>query len=211
MVKLTVYEGVSPILDQLALINREAALDALDYSGTKLRNAIRESFKAKVTDWEQYIVNGKRRWRKNTVSLGRRFNLVKVGPDSMESFIQSYLMESKLTEVVAGRFKAPSEVWAYRDGKKSHLIKGPDSVGKGSFALLQKLNYGDAREDGYQKYVQRKGNRMGNYPARNFVEEGRAIAMPSVIEGMTTRLENQIGKQLNEVSAKSVEMKRVSK
>jgi len=199
------------MLDQIALIHTESALDALDHAGTKLREAIRKSLReSQRSKWIVKVVDGKRRWIRGDKpgEFGGRFNFKKAGPEGMANMVNSFLMPRAMTLVVAGMNKSAS-VAQYRDGKVVGALRVGQVLG-GSYEILKKLNNGGSFDSQSMRY---KGTRMGidtkpigknpTYTARRFIERGRASAMADVQAIMTSQLEALIGRQINRVNIKT--------
>lgn len=208
-VHIKIFDGSDSLLDQIALISRGQALDALDYAGSKIREAQRKAFRASVGhDWHQRIENGKRIvYRGGPATLGKRLNWRKAGPDNMDSMINSYLMEKSMTMVVGGMHKAFS-AQIRRDGQVVGRAKRIGQVLHGSYQILAKLNYGgswDQLDPDYKRLTRRKKSRMFPRPVyrkRLFIEKGRADSMGEVQDIMTKKLASMIGKQANRVAIK---------
>jgi len=197
------------MLDKIAEIHYGQALDALDHAGTKLRDATRASFAGSTTRIIQFYKNG--RWgviKKGKVNtgqfrLGRRIShRRKKGLDktqNMKSFITSNLMVDSLTMVVAGKHGTirPKK---RRDGKVEGSFK-VDPVTKGSYAILQKLNYGDDSDSEYKKVRRTKQQeaffKKTKFRKQNFIEKGRVNAMPEVMNIMTRKFEQLVKRQVD--------------
>jgi hypothetical protein len=109
-------------------------------------------------------------------------------------------MEKNLTMVVAG--KHPSfRPKIRRSGK---VIKNSDTskvgaVTKGSYAILQKLNYGDDSDPEYKKVhrtpQQQKVFENMKWRKQLFIEKGRSAAMGTVKEIMSSKLETLLQRE----------------
>jgi len=214
--KITIFDGVIPMLDEIAEANYGQGLDALDHAGIVLRTAQRTAFKSSRTQWRQSYIKGKRRIFKTTSSniLGNRVSHQtrsnRGRPSSMANFITSNLMEKSMIMVVGGKHGKLSPKLR-RDGKVIGLAKPVSSVTKGSYAILQKLNNGSIATDKnyYANSVRRssmKGFKRAKYLSQNFVEKGRLVAMPAVRQIMTSKLESMIHKQINRANIKVKEV-----
>jgi hypothetical protein len=230
MVRFTIYESLTGdgTLDQLAIANKELAIDALYQSGIVLRTNTRDAFRMAHTEYTQYInKNGKKRWKKGIGNFGDRINLEKRShkPTSMENLITSFVMERQMTLVVGGMHKravGDNAQWIMRGGKRIGKSNFTHGVGKGSYAILDKLNSGDTSGSEYQdvqaqyrarghSVFEQNGQRM-RFKPRNFIEQGRVMSMGKIKEIMVTKLEQAIGKALNRdnyTTGKQIVMKKV--
>lgn len=219
MIKITVYDSATPMLDKIALISRKAALAVLDQAGMELRNKTREAFEsARAHTWHTKIVDGKRKFYQNNVPavFGKRLNYHKNGPDNMSSLITSYVMDKHLTVVVAGMHKAFKPRYFYQE------YKNPDSdapiyAGEhveatlgGSWEILNKLDRGGRFSSQSEKYKRTRlkpdqkpvGKNPSYYP-RRWAELGRQASLSKINDTMTRRLEELIGRQVNRTEVKT--------
>jgi hypothetical protein len=210
-VKIQIFDGQIPLLDEIAKANYGQGLDALDHASTKLRDAKRAAFRAsKSHNWSMRISkNGNRIIIRTTrpQRLGKRLSHVTGKPEpveNMESFITSYLNPKSLTAVIAGRHKAFTPV-KRRDGKPVGKLSRVSGVSKATYGILQKLNDGDANSSEYKTARQKSMERFknANYTANRFIERGRAMAMPEVQQIMTSKLDMLMGRQINNANIKT--------
>ena len=212
-IKLTIYDGATPMLDKIAEVHYGQALDALDHAGIKLREATRREFRSSKTKIKQFydkngnlgIIKGKT----PHFDLGKRISHKnKTNSDktaNMESLITSNLMIDSLTMVVAGRHKKMTPK-KRRDGKVVGSFSSM-AVNKGSYGILQKLNDGD--DDGeFYKTVKRTKQQHEifdkmEFRKQNFIEKGRLSAMPGVHDIMTNKYSQLLQKQLDRVNVNS--------
>lgn len=211
-VKIEIFDGATPLLDEIAKIHFGQAKDALDYSGAILRDAIRSTLReSEPSKYHVVVVKGKRVWRRGgKTRFGDRFNFKKAGPESMANMVNSFPMfdNPNHTVVVVGGMNKNKTVNRWRDGKVVGTEKVPQVLG-GTYEILKKLNNGGSFQSQSKRY---KATRMGEdtkpmgknpmYKGRFFIERGRDKAMPEVTKAMTTRLESMIHRQVNRVSVK---------
>lgn len=208
--KIILFDGFLPMLDEIAKTNYGMGLDALDQAGLTIQKAQRRAFRNSRTNFVQFYKNGKLQIyaSKSGRRIGRRLSHKKKSnngsPENMESFITSSLNAKNMSVVVAGRHKAFTPK-IRRDGQVVGTGKKVGSVTKGSYAILQKLNSGDASDSEYKNVKRPKGTEMFekfNFRKQNFIEQGRASAMPAVRQIMSTKLESMIHKQINRANVK---------
>lgn len=209
--KITIFDGAIPMLDEIAQVHYGQGLDALDHSATTLRDATRRAFRLSTTRVRQFYnrdgkwqaVGGNKQFR-----LGRRISHVKKGGldplPNMENLITSALMTGSMTAVVAGKHKRFTPL-KRRNGKVVGTLKTVGAVTKGSYAILKKLNYGRAGVDSEYEKVSRTSAQEEffkgmNWKAHHFIMRGRLAAMPKVQQIMTSQLEQLIQKQINRVN-----------
>ena len=209
-IKITIYDGAIPLLDEIAKQSYGLGLDALDQAGIELRDQTRRAFKSFAHEWSQEFSrkSGKMQIKKgygnNPLGLrkshttGRNFR-----PKNMSNFITSFLMEKNMTLVVAGMHKSfrPKK---RRDGKVQGTLSKVGGVSNSSLAIIRKLNDGNENDADYKKVRPESMPRFknANYKKRNFIEKGRALSMPKVRNIMTTKLENMIARQVNRTDVK---------
>lgn len=214
-IHITIYDGATPMLDQIAQASYGAALDILDRAGSKIRKSSREAFHTSEAHyWHTKYVNGKRRiYRGNTPAVfGQRRSAAKQGavasPSSVANHISSFLMEKHLTMVVGGvhpTFRAT--IW--RDGKAVGTNAPTKKVGSASYQIIKKLNDGGtyaSLDPEYKRLLRRRqmrGFRNAVYRPRKFMERGREMAMGAVTELMTSKLEAMIHRQVNRATVKT--------
>lgn len=209
--KLSISDGATPILDQIAAIHLGQAKDALDHAGSILRDSIRDALvTSEQSDFHVVVKNGKRHWTRGSVGrFGDRFNFKKAGPQSMANMVNSFFMSEKLMVIVGGMNKNVN-VNTWRDGKVSGSIR-LGQVLAGSYEILKKLNNGGDFNSQTERY---KRTRMGEdtkpmgsnpkYKARKFIERGRSAAMGEVNSLLTDKLQSMIYRQANSIQAKTV-------
>ncbi len=215
---IKIFDGAIPMLDMIAEANYGQALDALDHAGIKLRNSTRKAFLSSSTVVSQfYNEHGFYKIRKRgkiQQVLGQRISHRNKGsmdrPSSMVNFITSNLMTKSMTMVVAGKH-GRLRPKLRKDGKVIGFAGSVGATTKGSYAILQKLNSGDSSDSEYQKIyrtkVQHKIFDNMKFRKQNFIEKGRAMAMPEVRNIMTTKLESMIHKQINRAEIKVKEVR----
>ena len=224
-IKLTIFDGVTPMLDEIATIHYGMGLDALDHAGSALRDATRQAmWLGGAHRWNQSVemaTQGKNKGRPTRrIFLGKVRAVGKMmshrtgsvhKPGHIKNFITSYLMERSMTMVVAGKHKA-FRAKTRRNGKVVGSQRRTQAVGKGSYGILQKLNNGGSYDQQSSDYKQHaRGKTMDSfknarYKPRRFIEKGRASAMPMVRHIMTTKLEKLIGQQINRAQVKAREV-----
>jgi len=214
-IKIQIFDGAVPMLDEIAAANYGQGLDALDHAGNAIRKTTRIAM-GSLHEWKQRFVrkDGKlKRYIEKSGSnlLGRRYNH-KTGdiasPSNMSNFITSYLNAKNMTMVVGGMHPAHTPV-TRRNGQIVGTQKRQAGVSKSSYAILQKLNSGETDGD-YRTLVRpRSMKRFANaaYKNRNFADRGRAMASSRVNDIMTTKLEEMIHRQINRTRVKYREVK----
>lgn len=219
-VRITIYDGATPMLDQIALISRMAGLAALDKAGKELLKSTREAFKASTSHyWHLTIVNGKRRYwyGQPRAEFGKRQSPTgKAGPDNMVQHITSYLMDKSLTLVVGGKHKAfrakyYGSAWDAGVRDPAQVKEAGNRTGhtdKGTWEILNKLAKGgrlSQQSDAY-KNTRLKYPHVGPsdpfFRPRNWHDRGRSAAMPAVQNMMGDMLAQMIGRQVNRTTAK---------
>lgn len=202
---------ISLILGGLYTISKNSMLEQSSKSGNAVREAVRNSFERKTTEWRQEYKKGRRLLVKDGVhALGKRIAHRNGGgiddPDNMKNFILSKTHVSTGTTVVGGVFKAfkPIDI---KDGKVIGTRKKIAGVSRQTVAILEKLNYGD-RSGKYEKYLQwrdKDGKKSSksiegmekHWKDRGFFEEGWNSSKGEVLKKMTTKLEELIGQRAN--------------
>jgi len=213
-IKITIFDGAIPMLDEIAKAHYGQGLDVLDHAGTKLRDETRKAFRNSTTRMRQFHrKDGTWQAHGGNISrykLGRRISHRNKGGldkvESMEKLIHSYLMVDKMTMVVAGKHPTftPSK---RRDGKVTGSFKKLKAVTKGSYAILKKLNDGESKDTEkdnageYQKVRRTKAQHAMfdkmKWKKQNFVEKGRSNAMGEVERIMTEKYQQMIISQIN--------------
>jgi hypothetical protein len=219
-IKLIIYDGATPMLDKIATIHYGMGLDVLDQAGQKMRKSIRMAMALSSRhNWQQevrMITRGKNKGKNRRVifqgaikEVGSKMMNHSTGsihqPGNMKHLISSYLMERKMTMVVGGMSPRHTPV-KRRDGKIMGKLNRQPAITKGSYAILKKLNSGDANDADYKAHARAESiERFKNahYKPRRFVEKGRAMAMPAVMNLMTNKLEKMIGQQVNKETVKA--------
>ena len=211
-VKITIFDGAIPLLDEIGKVSYGLALDALDQAGTVIRERSRQAFRGSTPHhWSMVISKtGKRRVvrSKEMQETGMRRSHITgqiENPKNMESFITSYLMEKSLTMVVGGKHKSfrPKR---RRDGNVTGYLPRVGGVSEASYGILKKLDDGDENDPSYKKAVKGRGRGLfpnAKYQRRDFMAKGRSHAMPEVQYIMTKKLESLIGKQVNRANLKT--------
>ena len=216
---IKIFSGTDALLDKIAEINYGQGLDALDHAGGKIRNAQRRAFRSSTTIIDQhYDRNGNLRIRrstgKNQYGLGKRISHRNKGsmenPSSMESFITSNLMPNSMTMVVGGKHKKLRPKFR-KDGKIVGDTNPVGAVTKYSYAILQKLNSGDASDSDYKKIYRSKAEerifKNMRFRKQHFMEKGYNSVRGDVKNIMTDKLESMIHKQINRVEVKLKEVR----
>ena len=205
--RLEILDGMTPVLEQIYYISREASLEMLSKSGDVLRKSERSALQSFSHHWMNEVgANGKRKVFQSPSKirrLGTRTaisSLAKVPPESMANFITSYMMENALTVVVGGKHPRSQQI-KRQDGERVGVIP-LFGVSKGSIAILDKLAFGKLTAD-YKRYA-RSGSFPGfqgaKYVARDFPSVAFASAQSTISDMMTTRLAQLVGKQVNRVT-----------
>ena len=212
-IKLEIFDGTIPLLDEIAKVNNGAANEALSVAGTIVRNAIRTEFKlSQKHSWFQRVINGKRTIfisdRANKI-FGKRFshsNGRVENPANMFNFITSYLDERNNLVVIGGKHKA-FRASRYEDGVKVGTFGRVAGVSQKTHAILIKLNSG-VLTDEFKQIGSSRGNplfRNANYKARGFIERGRARGLVMAVPAIRKRYEQIIGKRINNADGQPLE------
>lgn len=210
-VRISIFDGATPLLDEIAKIHLGMAKDVLDHSGSIMRDHIRTALKnSERSDFHVIAKDGKRYWTRGSVGkFGDRLNFKKAGPPSMANMVNSFFMSDKLMVIVGGMNKNTT-VSNWRDGKISGTTR-LDQVLGGSYEILKKLNNGGSFEQQTDRY---KRTRMGEdtkpmgknpkYKGRHFIERGRGEAIDKVKTLMTDTLQKMIYKQASAINSTTV-------
>lgn len=216
--KITIYDNTIPMLDEIAKISYGMGLDVLDHAGAKLRDGLRTSFrKAEKHGWGMKVPKNGKRYitydKSQNNPLGIRYyhktgDIAKT--PSMENFITSYLMESKMTMVVGG--KNPSFTpKTRRDGVVTGYEKRQSGVTLDSYLILKKLNSGNINEADEKKHLSYKTKlrpksmpnfKNAKYKYRGWAEEGYANALPEVMTLMSSKYETLLMTKVNNLNIK---------
>lgn len=214
-IRLTIYDGMNPLLDEIAKLSHGVALESLSVAGSKIRDSARAEFeRSEGHQWFQKIIKGKsrklgnRRIYQNKDSykiFGLRTSYETGGlakPPSMKNFITSYLMGKSFTVVIGGKHPKFRPI-KYREGKVQGRMATVEGVSKASHAILHKLNFGEQNEHHRWKEGKKSIEQFkGRWKARHFMGKGYAQARPAVNEALTKRLLQHIGKAVNRVEIK---------
>lgn len=215
--KIQIFDGLSPMLDEVAAANYGLGLDALDHAGGVIRDAQRAAFRSNQ-DWRQRYVRNKKGKIVRLISkrglniLGQRISHKNMknsdSPPNMKSLITSYLNAKQMYVLVGGMHPAFTPM-TRREGKVVGRQRRVSGVPKSSYAILQKLDSGSTDGD-YTSLVRPKSMarfKNAQYKARNFMARGRASASAKVKDIMTSKLESLIHKQVNRTRVKTREVK----
>lgn len=218
---IKIFSGTDAMLDLIAKANYGQGLDALDHAGIKLRESQRAAMLASTTNISRFydkkgnlqiVKRGRIRIQQ---ALGQRISHINKGsmdsPPSMTNFITSNLIPNHMMMVVGGKH---SDLYpkTRRDGKVVGTEKKVGAVSKFSYAILQKLNSGDAEinpdyEKIYKNKTEAKVFKNANFRKQFFIEKGYASAKGAVEEIMTTKLEQMIGVQINRATVYTKEVR----
>ena len=214
MIKLTIYDGATPMLDKIASVSYGLGLDVLDQAGQKVRKAKRAALKSTSHGWDMKISKNGKRYitydsKKQKITGGRKYhNSGNTGkPESMANFINSYLMERNMTVVIGGMHPTFTPK-TRRDGK----VVGNQAIQKGvtakTYAILEKLDTGNTSGE-YENLVRRKSmSKFANakYKKRNWSGKGYAASKGEVTNLMTTKYATLLGKQLSNIDVVAKEI-----
>ena len=197
------------ILGGIYTVSKNSMIEQSSKSGNSVREAVRDSFERKTTEWRQEYHEGRRLLIKGGVhALGRRIAHRNGGglddPDNMKNLILSKTHVSTGTTVVGGVFKGFRPI-NIKDGKIVGYRDKIQGVSRQTIAILEKLNYGN-RSGKYEEYLRWKdtyGDEVAksmdgmekHWKARRFFEEGWNNSKTEVLRKMTTKLEELIGKR----------------
>ncbi len=182
MIKLTIHDSLSPLLDQMVIRSYGLAQQSLQQAGAKVAYAARAEMNKMGSHWFNDVVNGEYEiWRDRAAMkiLGKRISHTSGGgmsPPSMANLIGFYLSPHSLTVTVGGGHPTFRPI-AFKDGlPNGYYGNSIGSVGSKGRAILHKLNTGEVTsENPYAKsgtpikdakYVQN----------RHFMERGFAMA-----------------------------------
>lgn len=212
---IKIFSGADAMLDEIAKANYGQGLDALDHAGIKLRESQRAAMLSSTTIISRfYDKKGNLRIIGKKQTSGKRISHINKGsmddPPSMANFITSNLMPNHMMMVVGGKHSTLYPK-IRRDGKVTGSATKVGAVSKFSYAILQKLNSGDASSPIYQKIyknkIEAKAFKNTNFRKQSFMEKGYASAKGAVEEIMTTKLEQMIHKQINRAAVKTKEVR----
>ena len=221
---------IKRILGSIHAISKESMLEQSSKAGSKIQKAVRARFLQSTTEWsQQYITykNGKKRrvlmqgaiagkgfvMSKSEFGLGRRVSHSKMqnsdSPSNMARFITSFTMQTTGTTIVGGTHKSftPPKI---RNGKIVGTMGRVKGVSKQTLAILEKLNYGTTNTEHSDYFRWHNGkesieNFKGKWKPRHFFEKGFNDVKSTVINDMTSRLEELIGQRANnEIKARDV-------
>jgi hypothetical protein len=198
-IHLVLYDGATPVLDQIALVSRNAALECLNIAGSKLAKASRAEMKRMTTPWTRVYDEKGRMHLKFDTSNRRQLGLreshegggtPRYGPASMANFITWYLNPNAMMVVVGGKHRQ-FQPMRY-DGAKEPVPYGDKqpAVSKASHSILHMLNFGEALPD-YMPGVLPPERRVGYH----FMEKGYAAARGDIVDALTERYNRIIGRQ----------------
>lgn len=214
-VRLTITDGLNPVIDKIVELNRGVVLESLSVAGSHVQKGARGAFKAsRKHHWHQKLVEaaegkilGKRRIFKSSEAreFGRRMSYETgkdAKPDSMVNFINSYLMKKSLVVVIGG--KHPSfKPTVYKDGKVAGSLKRVAGVSKHSQAILHKLNTGKRNSDHRWAEGQKSINQFNEkWQGREFMSKGFFSASGAVNTALGDRLLGLLDKQISRIEVK---------
>lgn len=209
-IRLEIYDGLNPILDEIARVSRGVALESLSVAGSKIRdNSRAELIRSDRHHWFQTRGGGKALSGRRIVydqtkskEFGARVShdtFDSANPGSMANFITSFLMEKHLTVVVGGRHgkETPN---SYRGGEVVGKEKPIGPITKEAHAILHKLNFGEKNEFHRWKEGKASIDAFNNkWKGRGFMAKGYSIAVPSINEALTSRLLKSLGGAINKI------------
>ena len=205
-IKITVSDGLTPMLDEIFKLNYGYGLQTLDYAGMKIQKKTRDSMSNQMNNWFQIykeVKQGKNKGKttrrivqlKNYHQLGDRTSHQNLGgkasPSSMKNFVTSYMMPKAMTVIVGGKHPSFTPI-KYRDGKVVGTLKRVNAVSDSTHALLRKLNNGNMNEEYKSLHRKKSMKRFGANPAyknNGFYEKGRNASMGQVRDIMTSKME----------------------
>lgn len=214
MIKLTIYDGATPMLDKIASVSYGLALDVLDQAGQKVRKAKRKALKSTSHGWDMKISKNGKRYitydsKKKKITGGRKYH--KDGnagkPESMANFVTSYLMERNMTVVIGGMHPTHTPK-TRRNGKVVGYQAKQKGITEKTYAILEKLDTGVISDD-YKRLVRKKSMprfKNAKYKARNWSSKGYLASKGEVTNLMTTKYATLLGKQLNNIDVKVKEI-----
>jgi len=204
---LSIYDGTTPLLDEILKLSYGVALESLSVAGSILRDNARKSMKSKSHHWVSDYATGKRVIKKDLSSfkeLGIRISSsgTAANPASMSSMLTSFLMPKSLTVVIGGKHPSAT-LTKYTDGKPSGSIR-VKGVGKATHAILHKLNFGERNEhhswNGNKDSMKRF--RDAKYVGYHFMEDGYSAAKSGIEDALTKRYEKLLHKAVNRADVK---------
>ena len=198
-IHIEVFDGTTPMLEKILELSYGMALESLSVAGSALRDEARTAMRSKQHHWFQKLTRDGRmvlyRNPDKLRQLGLRISHSSGrvdDPDSMSSFITSYLMDKSLTVVVGGRHPAFYPV-KRRNGQPVGRLGRVAGVSKRTQAILHMMNFGQALPDYEESYPSKGGKRE----AYRFMEEGYTRARGRIEDAMTRRYEALLSKAVD--------------
>ena len=204
-IRITVFDGFTPMVDQIALVSREAALECLSVAGAHLQREARAAMRRHKHPWNPYKRKdgsiGVYFDPKKKRELGLRIShstLALENPPSMSAMITNYLNEKSMVAVVGGKHKAfvPKK---REDGKVVGTLDRVPAVSKRTHAIIHMLNFGEANP--YYEQAALDPSRRFGY---RFMEAGYNAARGRIEESMTKRYEKIIHRHASRGDIKTV-------
>jgi hypothetical protein len=205
-VRIEIFDGLTPMLEKIALVSRGVALECLSVAGAQLQKQARMAMRRKQHYWHNEYVGGKRKIFKSTSQareLGLRISSATGSvddPASMANFISSYLDEQHSLVVVGGKHKSfvPKK---RENGEVVGTMPRVKGIGTESHAILHKLNFGELLPE-YPR-VSMPRFRNAKYVGYHFMEDGWRAAQGAIEDSLTRRYEAIIGKAVNRANVKT--------
>lgn len=213
--KITIFDGAIPLLDEISKVSYGLGLDALDQAGAKIRNEQRKALiNSGSHGWGMKVSKNSKRYITYTDKKNRRYGTRtfhtngKPGkPSNMLSMINSFLMEKNMTMVVNGMHPAFTAK-TRRDGKVVGYQKRVKGVTRSTYEILKKLDSGKIDED-YEKHVRSKSMEVfenAKYKKTNYAQRGYQVALPQVKQLMGSKFEKILGRTINNLKVKEVKV-----
>jgi len=208
-IKVTLYDAMTPLLDELIARDVGLAQEALQAGGSKVMIATRRKMKSMGTYWHQSFKGGKRKVYKNTNVgriLGSRSDQSDgsvMRPPNIANLIHFYLSKGSRSVIVGGahpRFQPKQYKYGRVIGNEG---KAMGSVGSESRSILHKLNTGEVTGD--HPYKDDKWGLNNRFvKGRRFMEKGFVQALPGAISSIEKRYHESFRVAVNNMPIKSV-------
>lgn len=207
MIKMTLYDGITPLLDEMVVRVPNLARESLQVAGSIVAKRARQELLSETTEWYTRVVNGKRRTvRGPSHVLGVRV-VHKTGetasPKNMASFINFYMSPRNPYVVTIGGAHPDFNPLRFRDGEVVGSMGTVKGVGKIGASIIHKLNTGELNQ--YHPY--RNGTWIPNarYKQRGFMERAFFSTQSQVERAVAKRFVTTFHSAINDIHVKRVE------
>ncbi len=213
MIKVDIYDTITPLLQQMIGRTRGLAQESLQVAGAHVAREARSSMNKMGHHWFNDVINGQYTiWSDENAMkiLGKRISHSRGGglnPSSMDSLIGFYLAPKSLTVVIGGAHPRFRPI-AYKDGlPNGYYGKTLSAVGSKGRAILHKLNTGEITSE--HPYAGGKTPIPGAIyeKDRNFMEKGYSLAKGAIERSLTDRFEKSFRVAVNRVDVDGIRRK----